>query len=301
LKTERATRFLFSTDALPPEDGLAIWFGDIQVRLAIEPRDTPTDELLQGGRDGFFHWARPSGYRILGEDGQTRHDAGDGVLLIYGARGQFSVERRVRLTNVQLDGALVRGRIPDIDERLLHRMPSDSIALRLLQAYVDALAASGIPADPVLAQAINDHIVDLIAASLRPVDDNPEPASAAVPAARLAAAKTDIHAHLADPNLSARHVAERLGLSERSIYLLFERSGLSFASFVTDERLKRATAMLLDPARKQQRIGDIALASGFGDLSTFNRSFRRRYGRTPSSLRRPGSGQTPHPGPHRID
>lgn len=139
-------------------------------------------------------------------------------------------------------------------------------------------------------------------ASLRSGDDNLERAAgSATPATRLAAAKTDIHTHLADPTLSARHVARRLGLSERSIYLLFERSGLSFASFVTDERLKRATAMLLDPARKQQRIGDIALATGFGDLSTFNRSFRRRYGRTPSSLRRLASDQTRHPGPHRMD
>jgi AraC-like DNA-binding protein len=82
----------------------------------------------------------------------------------------------------------------------------------------------------------------------------------------------------------------RLGLSERSIYLLFERSGLSFAAFVTDERLARTTTMLLDPARRQLRIGDIAFAAGFGDLTTFNRSFRRRYGQTPSSLRRLGSG-----------
>ena len=104
--------------------------------------------------------------------------------------------------------------------------------------------------------------------------------------------------HLADPTLSARQVAQRLGLSERSIYLLFERGGLGLSSFVTDERLKRATAMLLDPARQQQRIGDIALAAGFGDLSTFNRSFRRRYGRTPSSLRRPGAD---HPAPDRTD
>jgi AraC-like DNA-binding protein len=81
-----------------------------------------------------------------------------------------------------------------------------------------------------------------------------------------------------------------LGLSERSIYLLFERSGLNFAPFVTNERLKLAVAMLLDPARQRNRIGDIALAAGFSDLSTFNRCFRRRYGRTPSSLRRSGPG-----------
>lgn len=301
MTTERATRFLFSTDVPSSGDGLAIWHEDLarrHMRLEIEPRDS--GEPPQDGNDGFaFSWVGRSGYRIVGADGASLRDAGDGILLVYGAAGSFARDRRARLTSVRLDGGLVRSRIPDIDARLVRRSPLDCTALRLLQAYLDALAASGVPADPALAHSINEHIVDLIAASLRPADDSPEPAAAgAVAAARLAAAKIDIRAHLSDPALSAKHVGQRLGLSERSIYLLFERSGLSFASYVTGERLKRAAAMLLDPARRQDRIGDIALAAGFGDLSTFNRSFRRRYGRTPSSLRRPGSGlplqQEPH-------
>jgi AraC-like DNA-binding protein len=276
LTTERATRFLFSTDDLPPEDRFAIWLEDAgchQMRLEIEPRDISTTELLQDGNSDFaFSWIRQS----------------DGILLVYGAPGTFVIEGRTRLTNVRLDGALVRSKIPDIEERLLHRLPSDGVALRLLQAYVDALLATGVPDDPLLAHGINDHIVDLIAASLRPGDDNSERAAAGtISAARLAAAKADIRAHLTDPTLSAKQVAQRLGLSERSIYLLFERNGLSFAAFVTEERLQRAMTMLVDPGGRQLRIGDIAFAAGFGDLSTFNRSFRRRYGRTPSSLRRP--------------
>jgi AraC-like DNA-binding protein len=35
----------------------------------------------------------------------------------------------------------------------------------------------------------------------------------------------------------------------------------------------------------------VALAAGFGDLSHFNRSFRRRYGATPSDVRAAGRGQ----------
>ena len=33
------------------------------------------------------------------------------------------------------------------------------------------------------------------------------------------------------------------------------------------------------------RIADIALESGFADLSQFNRAFRRRFGDTPSGMR----------------
>jgi AraC-like DNA-binding protein len=322
LKTASPTRFRFCTDDLPPNDRLAIWrevVGRHYMRLEIEPQDPSgiwasidaqklpaggissaqfspacfrrTRELLQDGNGDFaFNWIGQGGYRILGEDAEANLAEGDGALLFHGAPGTFVAERRTQLTSVRLDGALVRSKMPDIDERLFHRPLADDTSFNLLKAYVGVLVAVGVPADPVLAHAINDHIVDLISASLRPTDDDYERAlESAIPVARLAAAKADIRANLADPALSARQVALRLRLSERSIYLLFERSGLSFAGFVTDERLKRAAAILRDPARKQLRIGDIAFAAGFGDLTTFNRSFRRRYGQTPSSLRRQGS------------
>ncbi|WP_158237550.1 AraC family transcriptional regulator [Bradyrhizobium forestalis] len=300
---KRATRFLFDTDVLPPEDRLAVWIEDLGahgMRLEIARVDLSADEPRAEGNDGFaFCWVGQSGYRILGADGAMPRDAAHGMLLFYGPEKPSVTESGASLTNVRLDGALVRSRIPEIDALLPRQSSVDSAALRLLQAYVDALAASGIPSERKLACTVHHHIVDLIAASLQPNgSDLAHAAGGAVALTRLDAAKTDIRAHLADPALSARQVAQRLGLSERSIYLLFERSGLGFSSFVTEERLARATAMLLDPARQQQRIGDIALAAGFGDLSTFNRSFRRRYGQTPSSMRR---SKVDHPDPHRTD
>jgi len=40
-------------------------------------------------------------------------------------------------------------------------------------------------------------------------------------------------------------------------------------------------------ARDRQTVCEIALAVGFGDISTFNREFRRRFGATPSTIRHP--------------
>ena len=53
-------------------------------------------------------------------------------------------------------------------------------------------------------------------------------------------------------------------------------------------RLRRAGHLLADPRMTGRAIGAIAFDVGFGDLSTFNRNFRRRFGCTPTELRDAG-------------
>jgi AraC-like DNA-binding protein len=43
--------------------------------------------------------------------------------------------------------------------------------------------------------------------------------------------------------------------------------------------------MLADPACAGRTVSAIALEAGFGDVSYFNRRFRRRYGMSPSDAR----------------
>jgi AraC-like DNA-binding protein len=43
--------------------------------------------------------------------------------------------------------------------------------------------------------------------------------------------------------------------------------------------------MLTDPRRAGEKISSIAYDCGFGDVSYFNRMFRRSYGAVPSEVR----------------
>ena len=57
--------------------------------------------------------------------------------------------------------------------------------------------------------------------------------------------------------------------------------------------------MLRDPRYAAWTISAVAYSVGFGDLSYFNRTFRRRFGATPSDIRAAAedeekSGQRPH-------
>src|SRR5262249_46279785 len=80
--------------------------------------------------------------------------------------------------------------------------------------------------------------------------------------------------------LSARH-----RLSPRYIRHLFEGENTSLSRFVVCQRLTRVHRMLADPRYVDRTITDIALAVGFGDISTFNREFRRCFSMTPSDVR----------------
>ena len=66
---------------------------------------------------------------------------------------------------------------------------------------------------------------------------------------------------------------------------MFEQEGTSFTDYVLKQRLARAYCLLTDPRHADLRITEIAFDVGFGDLSYFNRTFRRYYGDTPSGVR----------------
>jgi AraC-like DNA-binding protein len=106
-----------------------------------------------------------------------------------------------------------------------------------------------------------------------------------VRAARLKAIQGYICENLATQSLSAQSVATKYGLSLRYIHMLFEGEGITFSTFVREQRLLRARTMLRSPPHAGRSISSIAHAVGFGDLSHFNRSFRGRFGASPTEVR----------------
>ena len=107
-----------------------------------------------------------------------------------------------------------------------------------------------------------------------------------VRAARLAAIKADIERQLTDGSLTVAALAARHGISARYLHKLFEDEEMTYSKFVLDRRLSLAYLRLRQPRYATRTISSIASDSGFGDLSYFNRAFRRRYDITPSDVRR---------------
>lgn len=106
----------------------------------------------------------------------------------------------------------------------------------------------------------------------------------AVREAKLEQAKRYIDRHLSDAALTPMQAANALGISVRSLHLLFEPCPNTFAEYVTRRRLQECR-VALERSAGAPSVTDIALRWGFGSLATFYRAFRREYGFTPSDLR----------------
>ncbi|MBQ8103509.1 MAG: helix-turn-helix transcriptional regulator [Afipia sp.] len=110
--------------------------------------------------------------------------------------------------------------------------------------------------------------------------------SFAMRSSRLSAIKAYIVSQIDNPALCLADIAAHQGISSSYVRKLFAAEGTRFTAFVLDTRLEYVSRMLLDPDNRAQSISAIALKCGFNDISYFNRVFRKRYGCTPSDLRR---------------
>jgi AraC-like DNA-binding protein len=174
-----------------------------------------------------------------------------------------------------------------VDDVVMQVIPQNTDALKLLAGYAAPLFNDiALKASEFQRTAVN-HLHDLVALALGAARD--VPAGRAIPAARLRIAKSYIAENSNRRELSVGMVAAHLGLTPRNLQRLFETEGTTFSEFLLSQRLSRAHRMLTEPRLAQNPVGAIAYDAGFGDLSYFNRSFKRRFGVTPRDVRNDGT------------
>jgi AraC-like DNA-binding protein len=315
---ERVAPFRFSTDDVQPCDRTAVWrevLGRVHLHLDVEQvGDGPLHATVESHRWGasslYFSDTTPvrasrtrefvqdgdGDFRLLRADGAGYHYVSNGVdhlvedgysaLLFNGVVGSVRYLGACRVTAIRLRRADLASAIRGFDDRAIRHVEPDSRALRLLAGYVDLLRRQGPAADPLMGAQVANHLTDLVALACGASGDGAEIARGrGLRVARLSAIKADIVANLASPDLAITAVAARHGVTPRYVGMLFESEGSSFTDFVLEQRLYRAHRMIADPRHADRMISAIAFAAGFGDLSYFNRTFRRRFGMTPRDVR----------------
>jgi AraC-like DNA-binding protein len=175
-------------------------------------------------------------------------------------------------------------RAPQMGDLLSIPLDDSRGLLRLLFAYAGFVLDNDAVGDDATADMVANHCMDLAALAFGARGDEAELArNRGLRAVRLSRVLNRIRLRFTDPALSAAGIARDLGLSERYVHSLLQESGTTFTARVLALRLEAALASLArDPSRA---IADVAYAVGFGDLSYFNRCFRRRFGLTPTAAR----------------
>lgn len=92
-----------------------------------------------------------------------------------------------------------------------------------------------------------------------------------------------IETHLSDPALSVQSIAQEFGVGVRSIQKMFAVRGTTLSEQVLQRRLKLAAARL---GNSSLSVTEVAMDSGFNDLTYFGRVFRKSFGVAPREYRR---------------
>ncbi|MFZ5674550.1 MAG: helix-turn-helix domain-containing protein [Pseudomonadota bacterium] len=309
----------FSTQVLPQNDHFAVFHGDT---IRREPgtgvagqRDIQFSGMIKRCRLGIVGVSKVTAHATsFVRTPELAHDGGDAIVAVLCLQGsmlctqgdapvQLGPGDGVLCDSAEADGMhigpgscywalkIARADMAKVAPHIKHfaglRLAHTGMALKLLSRYLDGLQDSDALGDEQEARIFGDHLVDLIRMAISHESEALQLAERrGVRAVRHAAVLREIERNLADTTLSAAQVAERLGVTPRYVHFLLAESGLTFSEHVLVRRLKAVETVLADPDKVMLKISAIARQAGFTDMSYFNRSFRNRFGDTPSGFRK---------------
>jgi AraC-like DNA-binding protein len=239
------------------------------------------------GEKSRYILVRPSDGRCVIEQMGRRVSlrARDAAIVDLAQETRFTLVELGRIDLIALDPARLPPLAQLTSDELMQAIQRGNRGLQVLAHYGALLLRGLFPLNsaPLRDLAIG-HVHDLIGVMLA---DRSAPPVTATPrrGGRLAAIKADIETRLERRELSIDMIAGLYGVTPRAIQKAFGAEGRTFSDYVLERRLERAWLKLMSAEDGAISISGVAFEVGFGDLSYFNRSFRKRFGRSPSQVR----------------
>lgn len=227
------------------------------------------------------------GLRVVTEraSGRIESHRTMGIMLDEGQFYRHSSDNGMtRALILMLPKARLVERVPSYDRLIAEPLEISCKPFRVLQSYL-GLATSGVDLnEPAMSRLNAEYVIDLITMILQERADLEGATRLRTgPSARYQVILAEIARGISDPRLSGKLVAARVGITERYLQQLLEEHGETFSHYLLRLRLDKAAEMLT--AKRQMPVAEIAFICGFGDLSYFNRSFKKRFGQSPRRLR----------------
>jgi AraC-like DNA-binding protein len=158
---------------------------------------------------------------------------------------------------------------------------------RIAAEFCSTLASEGAALEESARARLGGELMDVLALALDMGDSHELSEDATAQKARLRSIKDWIEEHLADSDLSPEKIAKSNGVSLRHLHYLFRLNDATVSEWVLDRRLQRCYDVLTRPELRSLSVTEVAYRLGFHSSSHFSTVFRRKFGHSPSELRRP--------------
>lgn len=240
-------------------------------------------QLTTGGRERFK----------IGDSG-VEVASGDLVVWTTDQVVKFEVLERLHKVTLMIPWSLMRERLP---ERKVPpsggKIESRTGVGSLLAVHLLALSNQIAALDESVQGSVSRSTLELLGIALSGQQPS---ASFDASAAMLRRVQDFILQHLHEEDLNPARIAEANNISLRYLHMLFQRSDLTVSGYILNSRLHMCKQALTDPAFHRLQISEIAFRWGFNSVSHFCRTFKERYGLSPSDMRR--SALTASAAPH---
>ncbi|QBR01377.1 helix-turn-helix domain-containing protein [Paraburkholderia pallida] len=197
---------------------------------------------------------------------------------------QFEVLERLHKVTLMIPWSLMRERLPERKQPPSGgKIESRSGVGSLLAVHLLALSNQIETLDQSVQGSVSRSTLELLGIALSGL----QPSSAFdASAAMLRRVQDFILQHLHEEDLNPTRIAEANHISLRYLHMLFQRSDMTVSGYILNSRLHACKQALTDPAFQRLQISEVAFRWGFNSVSHFCRTFKERYGVSPSDARR---------------
>lgn len=237
-------------------------------------------EISRGSQDEVKLVLVNAGTAILRQNNHQLFAAPGDVMVCFDDRSFHAIHReRTFLQSVCVSAQRFSVDIRSITPQLISK--NSSPLAPLVSSYLRSM-----PRDRRISAEMADFVVSqLIALIERALVRQPDSAVVSSERKLYDAALASIEAEIGDPNLSAKLLCARLGISRSSLFAAMAAQGHTLAGLILSRRMA-GCIQDMKQAPREQTLAAIAERWGFANQETFNRAFRRQYAQTPTEWRR---------------
>lgn len=277
----------FSSMKMTSVDGFSV------LRIQGSPHEVyrGTREISRSGAHKYHLLLTCATPWTLHHQGTTAMEHGEAVLLDSEQAQTSATIVPYEMVHVMLDAGWLDRWVAQPTALVGRKMTAATPWGNSLASFAKVLTPELLLDAPLPTTLLCDHLGAMLALAADEIDP-PRPRKAAMPQRHRI---LDVLAQrCTDPALTAKDVADSLGISVRTLHRVLATTKETFGPLLIEARLRIACRMLESRIFMNTTVSEIARRTGFATSSHFARVFHAFNATTPSGFRQAALGRAPH-------